>query len=265
MSCVVNIINIISNFYPRSPCGERRRRVHRLPPYQGGISIHALRVESDQYLPHWQGRQAENFYPRSPCGERLYTVLCTFTMLCNFYPRSPCGERPQSPFGKGTCENFYPRSPCGERLGDRFDVVAIAQFLSTLSVWRATTSSASTAALSRRDFYPRSPCGERPSSSWTRPTRWQHFYPRSPCGERRHPGGSGSAGARFLSTLSVWRATSISLTGKGGRPRISIHALRVESDGFVWLHLLKDFFEFLSKLSVWRATAGAAAPGPKSV
>ncbi len=34
------------NFYPRSPCGERR-----------GAVVHT---------PHWYG----NFYPRSPCGER---------------------------------------------------------------------------------------------------------------------------------------------------------------------------------------------------
>ena len=38
------------NFYPRSPCGERRH----------GVSI----IESDNH-----------FYPRSPCGERRVTVL----------------------------------------------------------------------------------------------------------------------------------------------------------------------------------------------
>ena len=56
---------------------------------------------------------------------------------------------------------FYPRSPCGER---RYLIVLmgfIMQFLSTLSLRRATAQKryhGSPAA----DFYPRSPCGERP-------------------------------------------------------------------------------------------------------
>ena len=57
------------DFYPRSPCGERRSgypETHR----PCAISIHALLAESDlgnaeAALPMW------NFYPRSPCGERL--------------------------------------------------------------------------------------------------------------------------------------------------------------------------------------------------
>ena len=40
------VIVILSNFYPRSPCGERHSKCPCLPGY-----IH--------------------FYPRSPCGERL--------------------------------------------------------------------------------------------------------------------------------------------------------------------------------------------------
>ena len=79
-----------SDFYPRSPCGER-------PALSGGTL-------SDV-----------DFYPRSPCGERrlaheTYVVMEAFlstlslrratkyvyvwyTILVNFYPRSPCGER----------------------------------------------------------------------------------------------------------------------------------------------------------------------------
>ena len=55
------------DFYPRSPCGERR----------------ALPLLRPSVL---------NFYPRSPCGERLaYSHIAA--CKCNFYPRSPCGER----------------------------------------------------------------------------------------------------------------------------------------------------------------------------
>ena len=104
-----------SYFYPRSPCGERRRS------NQSVIS------------------QTNDFYPRSPCGERrksnklagqklvflstlslrrattfiIYSIIdkCISihallaesdqkplrhaVKLCYFYPRSPCGERRQ--------------------------------------------------------------------------------------------------------------------------------------------------------------------------
>ena len=58
----------MGDFYPRSPCGERRR---------GGdfcyldniISIHALLAESDIALLILPIRRPD-FYPRSPCGER---------------------------------------------------------------------------------------------------------------------------------------------------------------------------------------------------
>ncbi len=56
------------NFYPRSPCGERRYVwLHLLKDFC--ISIHALLAESDRWL--WVRISLfDNFYPRSPCGER---------------------------------------------------------------------------------------------------------------------------------------------------------------------------------------------------
>ena len=82
---------------------------------------------------------------------------------------------------------------------------AVAVFLSTLSLRRATSSTWWT-ALWQRNFYPRSPCGERPVAGSCR---------------------NGVIG--FLSTLSLRRAT------RGHRLRwnpwsISIHALLAESD-----------------------------------
>ena len=55
-------------FYPRSPCGERRRRgVSRY--LDKLISIHALLAESDARF-RWFAADSSYFYPRSPCGER---------------------------------------------------------------------------------------------------------------------------------------------------------------------------------------------------
>ena len=56
------------NFYPRSPCGERR----------------VEEVSGDTWT--------RDFYPRSPCGERPEVGGSNQTII-NFYPRSPCGER----------------------------------------------------------------------------------------------------------------------------------------------------------------------------
>ena len=103
-------------FYPRSPCGERRRRSVKLFR-QNYISIHALLAESDyitiiticivlRFLSTLSLRRATSllcymihllsyFYPRSPCGERLLEQSASYNAaLENFYPRSPCGERP---------------------------------------------------------------------------------------------------------------------------------------------------------------------------
>ena len=59
----------VGDFYPRSPCGERR------VPHHGDsrglvISIHALLAESDPPQIKMIGAPVDNFYPRSPCGER---------------------------------------------------------------------------------------------------------------------------------------------------------------------------------------------------
>ena len=60
----------LSNFNPRSPCGERRCQV--APDVrQCVISIHALLAESDHLLFHFR-QPCNNFNPRSPCGERPF-------------------------------------------------------------------------------------------------------------------------------------------------------------------------------------------------
>ena len=78
--------------------------------------------------------------------------------------------------------HFYPRSPCGERPG---------RIWSTAFAWY---------------FYPRSPCGERrsPRTGFCRP---RYFYPRSPCGERQGKVHVPIMREKFLSTLSLRRAT----------------------------------------------------------
>ena len=56
----------------------------------------------------------------------------------NFYPRSPCGERPKKWCDLCAIRDFYPRSPCGERREEKKGLYLSLEFLSTLSLRRAT-------------------------------------------------------------------------------------------------------------------------------
>ena len=217
-----------SNFYPRSPCGERHLRVvdgskssiisiHALLAESDGsdrgissktaISIHALLAESD-------GGSGVGSWPR---GIFLSTLSLRRATCCSlrhsaqgrhFYPRSPCGERRQLP---------TPEPP------------SMIRFLSTLSLRRATANWFDLWGWAEY-FYPRSPCGERHVKM--RMVRIStNFYPRSPCGERRW-------GRRVFSNTftyfyprspcgerQLWNAPEMPTQ------EISIHALLAESDG----------------------------------
>ena len=101
------------------------------------------------------------------------------------------------------------------------------------------------------NFYPRSPCGERP---FTRRTfaYVSYFYPRSPCGERLILLVALFLILRFLSTLSLRRATQKHINSRANHI-ISIHALLAESD-IVILRKRNTPSQFLSTLSLRRAT-----------
>ena len=126
----------MSDFYPRSPCGERHR-------------ICLMRIARNS-----------NFYPRSPCGERpvdqgqaflagifLSTLsLRRATALRLTIPTTGqisihalLAESDIIAFQKAkSLHHFYPRSPCGERLLCRGACADADAFLSTLSLRRAT-------------------------------------------------------------------------------------------------------------------------------
>ena len=155
-------------------------------------------------------------------------------------------------------------------------MLTLIQFLSTLSLRRATCAVVSTTVL-QNHFYPRSPCGERRCYGLRYSTQSRHFYPRSPCGERRDEHHANSQQEKFLSTLSLRRATCTSMRvarhfkflstlslrratrvfQRIAKPfRISIHALLAESDGGFgagsWRLVI-----FLSTRSLRRATPGS--------
>ena len=169
------------------------------------ISIHALLAESDA-ISITKNNKRPNFYPRSPCGERPLAPRERSKTQKDFYPRSPCGERPTVKCTLAQKSlNFYPRSPCGERPKQSLLRSYFCQFLSTLSLRRATRKGVETMveqAISIHALLAESDVGQKrfrqklaisihallaESDSRTKTVSAEvgDFYPRSPCGERQ--------------------------------------------------------------------------------
>ena len=146
------------------------------------ISIHALLAESDHSRRDHADRRPD-FYPRSPCGERRASLSAVDTELLISIHALLAESDTLSAVACCAPLYFYPRSPCGERLSALAPEENPTQFLSTLSLRRAThydnynlhcTEISIHALLAESDrqaffytaqhiyFYPRSPCGERP-------------------------------------------------------------------------------------------------------
>ena len=123
------------NFYPRSPCGERRRCSNVLQNHFAFLSTLSLR----------RATQVAELYA-TPTKISIHALLAESD-----------GSAPQRYRLKS---DFYPRSPCGERPSPMRNYIQCCVFLSTLSLRRATASRAATIS-GARYFYPRSPCGER--------------------------------------------------------------------------------------------------------
>ena len=147
-------------------------------------------------------------------------------------------------------DHFYPRPPRGGRLFPVAFVVAGFKFLSPPSARRATVTSVALLTSSKflstpsarratdrgnapgnrpADFYPRPPRGGRPRTLGGRTEDSTYFYPRPPRGGRPRRRKHSKRSARFLSTPSARRATSVSFCVISSG-HISIHALREEGD-----------------------------------
>ena len=217
-----------SYFYPRSPCGERRH-LSCNEWYHIPISIHALLAESDE---------------DQNCASSSGPLFLSTLSLRRATTDGHAFHVPLFPF----LSTLSLRRATGLVNAFHGDLLT---FLSTLSLRRATAGAAgadrdkriSIHALlaesdgnvldwikQRFDFYPRSPCGERPDGLGGKCHHIPNFYPRSPCGERH---------AQHFSTLH--------------NILISIHALLAESD---YTHPVTIFVGiiFLSTLSLRRAT-----------
>ena len=124
------------DFYPRSPCGERRCFCCRVQKGKR-ISIHALLAESDAM--------------KKPTNTRALEFLSTLSLRratspdpahgfrdAYFYPRSPCGERQLAKRGEELKGIFLSTLSLRRATWTRGSRMTYVEFLSTLSLRRAT-------------------------------------------------------------------------------------------------------------------------------
>ena len=131
---IVAIRGIVLNFYPRSPCGERRlipdaRELssiisihallaesdlfHQVIQRRGVISIHALLAESDIVIPDAGISEMISIHAllaESDALHKALLALADISIHALLAESDTCGCILSTPM-----LNFYPRSPCGER------------------------------------------------------------------------------------------------------------------------------------------------------
>ena len=147
------------------------------------ISIHALLAESDRdkkiqdtstclFLSTLSLRRATIHYD----NYNLHCVISIHALLAesdihqgqrtefyaHFYPRSPCGERQATKSVQGASNQFLSTLSLRRATDKKIQDTSTCLFLSTLSLRRATAPNHNPCQRNR-NFYPRSPCGERQS------------------------------------------------------------------------------------------------------
>ena len=236
-----------SNFYPRSPCGERppttgqrlaifqflstlslrrattaSRAAHsRQPPFLSTLSLRRA-TTVNQFCAKTKDISihallAESDYHGRYSLRRSTSFLSTLSLRrATSYTTAMVGPL-----------IFLSTLSLRRATNINSSVNTADQFLSTLSLRRATPPSV-LLFNGKAYFYPRSPCGERRYRPCV-PLVGRDFYPRSPCGERLSSMLYDTTSLIFLSTLSLRRATLRVLDGSKSSI-ISIHALLAESD-----------------------------------
>ena len=260
-----------ADFYPRSPCGERPllsffhlpaypflstlslRRATALPyalKTEFEISIHALLAESDQMF-RFHFTSSDKFLSTLSL-RRATTALRQGLQGDDISIHALLAESDRVPVRCWRLDRyFYPRSPCGERRFALRVCVAFAQFLSTLSLRRATSSRR--ASCSSVEFLSTLSLRRATRCLYTARAAAWHFYPRSPCGERPDRQEYVVKAVEFLSTLSLRRATpgSRRRLGRAGHfyPRSPCGERRAAAA------VSSTITSFLSTLSLRRATS----------
>ena len=190
-------------FYPRSPCGERRLFYRRCMQHAGFLSTLSLRRATPRYR---KRALAQSFLSTLSLRRATFDEIQAGNIVI-ISIHALLAESDAVHIGPNVGRyDFYPRSPCGERPGPNERSFVLCQFLSTLSLRRATNVRPETRqrdAISIHALLAESDPGKvrvvepglvflstlslrratTPWFAWLAPRAY--FYPRSPCGERQ--------------------------------------------------------------------------------
>ena len=169
------------NFYPRSPCGERlmdtlilanavlflstlslrRATTFTLPLVLILPFLSTLSLRRATFLHFIPSNGTFHFYPRSPCGERhCFRIPYWFKVTISIHALLAESDLLSIQSNRNSGISIH-------ALLAESDIVILrkrntpSQFLSTLSLRRATGEHTNNGANADLHFYPRSPCGER--------------------------------------------------------------------------------------------------------
>ena len=217
-----------SDFYPRSPCGERLRGWTL--NINGPIFLSTLSLRrATCWMSTTPSRAPSYFYPRSPCGERqilLHCFLMTKIFLSTLSLRRATAFSVAFVFGFGAFLSTLSlrRATAPQQENGQAATISIHALLaesddfgnSRRLVENAISIHALLAESDQRDKLQDGRNSQflstlslrRATANWFDLWGWaKYFYPRSPCGERRLPTALRTPHHRFLSTLSLRRAT----------------------------------------------------------
>ena len=178
----------------------------------------------------WMQAAMTYFYPRSPCGERPSARSLVASLSRQFLSTLSLRRATAGQFCPGRTFQISIHALLAESDRHCADTLWFRRHISIHALLAESDQAVPAATPRAGHFYPRSPCGERPHFHLYTDLIVSNFYPRSPCGERLQgqcpPGKepvisihallaesdhsvrpSSCPAYRFLSTLSLRRAT----------------------------------------------------------
>ena len=184
-------------FYPRTPCGVRRKGF--VPQHYDAtfLPTHPLRGATGRNQERAGRHHISTHAPLAGCDARGRIFLCAGTISTHaplagcdkagagfrgcrrhFYPRTPCGVRQLCKDVNPFLKNFYPRTPCGVRPWESNEIGA-KEIISTHAPLAGCDRKSRGFGRIYRNFYPRTPCGvRRPARDFQRPV--PAFLPTHP-------------------------------------------------------------------------------------
>ena len=189
-------------FYPRSPCGERRRQIKSSKTTLTFLSTLSLRRATNIYnicrfQPGFLSTLSLRRATPEGAGKRQPAQISIHALLAESDKRQMRGEFRDVISIHALLAESDIRTICFMPTGS-ISIHALLAESDGAPVDRMPSSSISIHALLaesdgpaklpkqiRKDFYPRSPCGERLEFRKLLYPASTNFYPRSPCGERR--------------------------------------------------------------------------------